>query len=104
MRDWLQDKQFLDLDGMLTIKFFESPAVEVIDVIEEEEMTYSRSVLGSTVEDVSSQRILGTLWNYHKNNLVFYLTKNCLFSKKSRTFKEKEVRSVRPQNFVIYLV
>ena len=63
MRDWLQDKQFLDLDGMLTIKFFESPAVEVIDVIEEEEMTYSRSVLGSTVEDVSSQRILGTLWN-----------------------------------------
>ena len=39
-------------------------------------MTYSRSVIGSAVEDVSGQRILGTLWSYHNDNLVFDFTNN----------------------------
>ena len=43
--------------------------------VEEEDMTYSRSVLGTPViEDPGEQRILGTLWNFHNDNLVFDLT------------------------------
>ena len=41
----------------------------------EEDMTYSRSVLGAgTVEDAGKQRILGTLWNFHDDYLVFDFT------------------------------
>ena len=51
---------------MLARQVVETPVVDT-SVVEEEDMTY----LGSAVEDVSGQRILGTLWNYHNDNLVF---------------------------------
>ena len=44
-------------------------------------MTYLRSVLGSAVEDVRGQRILGTLWNYHNDNLLFDFTKTASLAK-----------------------
>ena len=47
----------------------------------EEDMTYSRSVVGSAVEDVSGQRILGTPWNYHNDNLVFDFTNTAALAK-----------------------
>ena len=41
----------------------------------EEDMTYSRSVLGArTVEDAGKQRILGPLWDFDDDYLVFDLT------------------------------
>ena len=54
----------------MTSEFVETPVVDT-NVVEEEDMTYSRSVLRSAVEDVCGQRILGTVWNYHNDNLVF---------------------------------
>ena len=45
-------------------------------------ITYLRSVLGSTVEDVSGQRILGTLLNYHNDNLVFDFTNTAFLAKR----------------------
>ena len=56
--------------GNVDKQVVETPVVDTNDV-EEEDMTSSRSVLGRAVEDVSGQRILGTLWNYHNDNLVF---------------------------------
>ena len=44
-------------------------------------MTYLRSVLGSAVDDVRGQRILGTLWNYHNDNLLFDFTKTASLAK-----------------------
>ena len=51
----------------------ETPVVDT-NVMEEEDIICLGSVLGSAIEDVSGQRILGTLWNYHNDNLVFDFT------------------------------
>ena len=51
--------------------------------VEEEDMTYSRSVLGTPViEDPCEQKILGTLWNFHNDNLVFDLTETASMARK----------------------
>ena len=51
------------------------PTMEEVNAVEEEDMTYSKSILGNAVtEDVGKQRILGTLWDFHNDNLVFDLT------------------------------
>ena len=51
------------------------PTMEEVNAVEDEEMTYSKSILGNAVtEDVDKQRILGTLWDFHNDNLVFDLT------------------------------
>ena len=54
--------------GNVDKQVVETPIVDK-NVAEEEDMTYSRSFLGSAVEDV--KEVLGTLWNYHNDNLVF---------------------------------
>jgi len=54
---------------------FLSPTMEEVNAIEEKDMTYLKTVLGNAVtEDVGKQRILGTLWDFHNDNLVFHLT------------------------------
>ena len=56
--------------------------VNASETIEEEDMTYSRSVLGAgTVEHAGKQRILGTLWNFHDDYLVFDLTNTTSLAK-----------------------
>ena len=51
------------------------PTLENVNAVEEKDMTYSKSILGNAVtEDVGKQRILGTLWDLHIDNLVFDLT------------------------------
>ena len=57
--------------GNVDKQVVETPVVDT-NVVGEEDMTYSRSVVGSAAENVSGQRILGTLWNYHNDNLVFF--------------------------------
>ena len=61
------------------------------NVVEEEDMTYSRSVLGSAVEDVSGQGILGTLWNYHNDNLVFDITNTTSLAKRVEPTKRNVI-------------
>ena len=49
--------------------------MEEVNAVKEEDMTYSKSILGTAVtEDVGKQRILGTLWDFHNDNPVFHLT------------------------------
>ena len=74
--------------GNVNKKVVETPVVDT-NVVEEEDMTYSRSVLGSAVEDVSVQRILGTLWNYHNDNLVFDFTNTASLAKRVEPTKKK---------------
>ena len=54
-------------------------------------MTYLGSVLGSAVEDVSGQRILGTLWNYHNDNLVFDFTNAASLAKRVEPTKRNVI-------------
>ena len=57
-------------------------SVNASETIEEEDMTYSRNVLGAgTVEDAGKQRILGTVWNFHDDYLVFDLTNTISLAK-----------------------
>ena len=86
MRGWFQEKQVLELEGNVDKQVVEMPVVDTNVV--EEDMTYSRNILGSAVEDVSDQRILGTLWNYHNDNLVFDFTNTASLAE-SRAYKEK---------------
>ena len=74
--------------GNVNKKVVETPVVDT-NVVEEEDMTYSRSVLGSAVENVSGQRILGTLWNYHNDNLVFDFTNTASLAKRVEPRKKK---------------
>ena len=67
--------------GNVDKQVVETPLVDT-NVVEEEDMTYSRIVLGSAVEDVSGQRILGTLWNYYNDNLVFDFTNTASLAKR----------------------
>ena len=66
--------------GNVDKQVVETPVVGT-NVVGEEDMTYSRSVVGSAVEDVSGQRILGTPWNYHNDNLVFDFTNTAALAK-----------------------
>ena len=54
-------------------------------------MTYSRSVIGSAVEGLSGQRILGTLWNYHNDNLVFDFTNTYSLAKRVEPTKRNAI-------------
>ena len=74
--------------GNVNKKVVETPVVDT-NVVEEEDMTYSRSVLGSAVENVSGQSILGTLWNYHNDNLVFDFTNTASLAKRVEPTKKK---------------
>ena len=63
--------------------------------VEEEDMTYSKSVLGAPViEDPGEQKILGTLWNFHKDNLVFDLTETASLAKKVEPTKRNVISTV----------
>ena len=61
-------------------------------------MTYSRSVLGSAVEDVSGQRILRTLWNYHNDNLVFEFTNTASLAKRVEPTKRNVISTASKMN------
>ena len=51
--------------------------------VEDEDMTYSRSILRTpVVDDPGEQRILGTLWNFHKDNLMFDLAETASLARK----------------------
>ena len=63
------------------------------NVVEEEDMTYSRSVIGSAVEGLRRQRILGTLWNYHNDNLVFDFTNTASLAKRVGPTKRNGIRT-----------
>ena len=63
------------------------------NVVEEEDMTYSRSVIGSAVEGLRRQRILGTLWNYHNDNLVFDFTNTASLAKRVGPTKRNVIRT-----------
>ena len=76
--------------GNVDKQVVETPVVDT-NVVEEEDMTYSRSVLGSAVEDVSGQRILGTLWNYHNDNLVFDFTNTASLAKRVEPTKRNVI-------------
>ena len=68
--------------GNVSHQVDETPVADV-DKVEEEDMTYSRSVLGTPgVEDPGEQRILGTLWNLHKDNLMFERTETASLARK----------------------
>ena len=67
--------------GNVDKQVVETPVIDT-KVVEEEYMTSSRSVLGSAVKDVSGQRILGTLWNYRNDNLVFDCTNTASSAKR----------------------
>ena len=72
----------------------ETPPVDVHQV-EEEDMTYSRSILGTpVVEDPCEQRILGTLWNFHKDNLMFDLTETASLARKVEPTKRNVISTV----------
>jgi len=63
--------------------------------VEEEDMTYSRSILGTPViEDPGEQRILGTLWNFHNDNLVFDLTETASLARKVEPTKRNVISTV----------
>ena len=63
--------------------------------VEEEDMTYSRSVLGTPViEDPGEQKILGTLWNFHNDNLVFDLTETASLARKVEPTKRNVISTV----------
>lgn len=71
--------------------------ITVADVhkVEEEDMTYSRSVLGTpVVEDPGKQRILGTLWNFHKDNLMFDLTEIASLARKVEPTRRSVISTV----------
>ena len=56
-------------------------------------MTYSRSILGTpVVEDPCEERILGTLWNFHMDNLMFDLTETASLARNSKV--EPKTRNV----------
>ena len=58
-------------------------------------MTYSRSILGTpVVEDPCEQRILGTLWNFHKDNLMFDLTETASLPRKVEPTKRNMISTV----------
>ena len=67
----------------------ESPVVDT-NVIKED-MTYSGSVLGSAVKDVSGQGILVTLWNDHNDNLVFDFTNTASQAKRVEPTNRKVI-------------
>ena len=54
-------------------------------------MTYLGSVSGSAVEDVSGQRILGTLCNYHNDNVVFDFTNTTSLAKRVEPTKRNVI-------------
>ena len=63
--------------------------------VEEEDMTYSRSILGTpVVEDPCEQRILGTLWNFHKDNLMFDLTETASLARNVELTKRNVISTV----------
>ena len=80
--------------GNVDKQVVETPVVDT-NVVVGEDMTYSRSVLGSAVEDVSGQRILGTLWNYHNDNLVFYFTNTASLAKRVEPTKRNVINSLK---------
>ena len=68
----------------------ETPVVDT-NVVEEEDMACLGSVPGSAVEDVRGQRILGTLWNYHNDNVVFDFTNTASLSKRVEPTKRNVI-------------
>ena len=72
--------------------------------VEEEDMTYSRSILGNpVVEHPCEQRILGTLWNFHKDNLMFDFTEAASLARKVEPTK-RNVSTVQCPSSMIRLV
>ena len=76
--------------GNVDRQVVETPVVDT-NVVEEEDMIYLGSVLGSTVEDVSGQRILRTLWNYHNDNVVFDFTNTASLAKRVEPTKRNVI-------------
>ena len=76
--------------GNVDKQVVETPVVDT-NVLEEEDMIYLGSVIGSAVEDVSGQRILGTLWNYHNDNLVFDFTNTASLAKRVEPTKRNVI-------------
>ena len=68
----------------------ETPVVDT-NVVEEEDMAYLGSVPGSAVEDVSGQRILGTLWNYDNDHVVFDFTNTVSLAKRVEPTKRNVI-------------
>jgi len=63
--------------------------------VEEEDMTYSRSVWGAPViADPGEQKILGTLWNFHNDNLVFDLTETASLARTVEPTKRNVISTV----------
>ena len=97
LRARIEDKQRLvsgetgsGAGGNVDKQVVETPVVDT-NVLEEEDMIYLGSVLGSAVEDVSGQRILGTLWNYHNDNLVFDFTNTASLAKRVEPTKRNVI-------------
>ena len=63
------------------------------NVVEEEDMNYSRTVIGSAVEGLGGQRILRTLWNYHNDNLAFDFTNTASLAKRVGPTKRNVIRT-----------
>ena len=81
-------------NGNVSHQVAETPVADVHKV-EEEDMTYSRSVLGTpVVEDPGEQRLLGTLWNFHKGNLMFDLTETASLARKVEPTKRNVISTV----------
>ena len=76
--------------GNVDRQVVETPVVDT-NVVEEEDMAYLGSVPGSAVEDVSGQRILGTLWNYHNDHVVFDFANTASLAKRVEPTKRNVI-------------
>ena len=91
MRDYFQETLVLELEGMLKGKLV------VLRHKRRRRRRYDlfkKCVLGSAIEDVSGQRILGTLWNYYNNNLVFDFTNTASLAKRVEPTKRNVISTI----------
>ena len=64
------------------------------DVNTIEDVAYSRSMLGSrTVKDSGRHKILGTLWDFHNDNLVFDLTDTASLARSTEPTKRNVINT-----------
>ena len=56
--------------------------VEDVNAVKEDDITYSKSILGSVTEEMGKQRILATLWDFHNDNLVFDIRETAFLARR----------------------
>ena len=57
------------------------PTVEDVNAVGVDDMTYSKGIVENAVtEDAGKQRILGIMWDFHNDNLVFDLNDTALWN------------------------